>query len=111
MWPTLRLEAVRRAFRQDRLTLMRGAEISVDAGVPFLGTLLNALLLQVLEQRGAKVALDAAERFHREVGSSPLIEARHLHSLLGADFESVVRDHVVRHKAAAPHAAARSDFT
>lgn len=84
------------ALKAGRLTLVCGAGISVDAGIPVW----NQLLLQLLESMIERLSKDhslnlgcnAAEEFNKRHGASSLILGKYLKNNLGKDFGKKVRD-------------------
>src|SRR5437762_6379699 len=83
-------------LREGRLTLVCGASVSVEAGVPTWGALLIRLLESMMEQiskhRKLNINKQAATEFQRRYGSSSLILGKYLKNNLGRDFSKQVRD-------------------
>jgi hypothetical protein len=87
---------LREALRRGRLTLICGAGVSVQAGIPAWGDLLIRLLERMMERVAKTHALEldraAAAEFHRRYGSSSLILGKYLKNNLGRDFSRELRD-------------------
>lgn len=90
------LAALRSALRSGRLTLVCGAGVSVDAGIPEWNLLLLNLLESMIERLSRDHALNldrhAAEYLNRRHGASSLILGRYLKNNLGKDYVRKVRD-------------------
>jgi len=90
------IEKLREALRRGRLTLVCGAGISVEAGIPTWGDLLVRLLGTMMERISQDHSLDvgrkAAVEFQRRHGESPLILGKYLKNNLGRDFQREMRD-------------------
>jgi hypothetical protein len=88
--------ALAKALQTGRLTLVCGAGISVDAGIPVWSDLLLSLLDSMVEklskQHSIGLATGAAEEFHKRYGGSSLIIGKYLKNTLGKDFSKTVRD-------------------
>lgn len=72
------IEPLRQAFRAGRLTLVCGAGISMEAGLPGWDTLLNRLLLKLFERNDSPLSAELADAYQRQFAASPIILARHL---------------------------------
>lgn len=87
---------LREALRRGRLTLVCGAGVSVEAGIPTWGDLLIQLLGAMMERISKDHSLDvskkAAAEFQRRHGSSSLILGKYLKNNLGKDFQGEMRD-------------------
>lgn len=87
---------LREALRRGRLTLVCGAGVSVQAGIPAWGNLLIRLLERMIERiaKTHELHLDraAAAEFQRRYGSSSLILGKYLKNNLGRDFPRELRD-------------------
>lgn len=87
---------LREALRRGRLTLMCGAGVSVQAGIPAWGSLLIRLLERMMDRiaktHALKVGRKAAAEFHTRYGSSSLILGKYLKNNLGKDFQGELRD-------------------
>jgi hypothetical protein len=87
---------LREALRGGRLTLVCGAGVSVDAGIPAWGDLLIRLLGRMMERISKDHSLDvepkAADEFQRRHGASSLILGKYLKNNLGRDFQNEMRD-------------------
>lgn len=83
------------ALKQGRLTLVCGAGLSVEAGVPAWGDLLVKLLGTMMRRISEDHALDlgdgTAAAFHKRHGSSSLVLGKYLKNNLGRDFHEEVR--------------------
>ncbi|NOK07693.1 TIR domain-containing protein [Corallococcus exercitus] len=90
------LGKIREALRRGRLTLMCGAGVSVQAGIPVWGDLLIRLLERMIERIAKTHALKldrvAAAEFQRRYGASSLILGKYLKNNLGKDFPRELRD-------------------
>lgn len=90
------IEKLSEALRRGRLTLVCGAGISVEAGIPAWGDLLIKLLGKMMERISKNYSLDvgskAAEEFQRRQGASSLILGKYLKNNLGRDFQTEMRD-------------------
>lgn len=90
------LENLRSALRRGRLTLVCGAGVSVEAGIPAWGDLLIKLLEAMLERISKTHSLqldkEAAGEFHQRYGASSLILGKYLKNNLGREFSSQMRD-------------------
>ncbi|NVM75175.1 hypothetical protein FHW83_000955 [Duganella sp. SG902] len=88
--------ALAKALQTGRLTLVCGAGISVDAGIPMWSDLLLSLLDGMVEKLSKEhsigIATDAAKEFHKRYGGSSLIIGKYLKNSLGKDFSKMVRD-------------------
>jgi hypothetical protein len=87
---------LRAALRRGRLTLVCGAGVSVQAGIPSWGDLLFRLLGAMMERiskdHSLAVSKKAATEFQRRHGSSSLILGKYLKNNLGKDFQSEMRE-------------------
>jgi hypothetical protein len=87
---------LREALRAGRLTLVCGAGVSVEAGIPAWGDLLIRLLGRMMERISKDHSFDvepkAAAEFQRRHGASSLILGKYLKNNLGRDFHSEMRD-------------------
>jgi hypothetical protein len=90
------IEKLSDALRKGRLTLVCGAGISVEAGIPAWGDLLIRLLGTMMERISKDYSLDvgkkAAEEFQKRQGASSLILGKYLKNNLGRDFQNELRD-------------------
>jgi hypothetical protein len=90
------IEKLCESLRRGRLTLVCGAGISVEAGIPAWGDLLIRLLGTMMEHISKDYSLDvgkkAAAEFQRRQGASSLILGKYLKNNLGRDFQSEMRD-------------------
>lgn len=88
--------ALAKALQTGRLTLVCGAGISVDAGIPMWSDLLLSLLDSMVEKLSKEhsigIATGAAKEFHKRYGGSSLIIGKYLKNSLGKDFSKMVRD-------------------
>jgi hypothetical protein len=84
------------ALRRGRLTLVCGAGVSVQAGIPAWNDLLLKLLERMMEKIADNLSLDlgkrAAEEFQKRNGSSSLILGKYLKNILGNDFANEMRE-------------------
>jgi TIR domain/SIR2-like domain len=92
----IQISKLREALRKGRMTLVCGAGVSVEAGVPAWGELLIRLLDSMMERiskdHSLKLGETAAAEFHKRHGASSLILGKYLKNNLGRDFQSEVRD-------------------
>lgn len=92
---TAQIGRLREVLRQGRLTLVCGAGISVETGIPAWGDLLTRLLGTMLERLSQDHSLDvgrkAATEFQQRHGPSSLILGKYLKNNLGRDFQSEMR--------------------
>lgn len=90
------IEKLSEALQKGRLTLVCGAGISVEAGIPAWGNLLIKLLGKMMERISQDYSLDigkkAAEEFQRRQGASSLILGKYLKNNLGRDFQNEMRE-------------------
>jgi len=90
------VEKLRDALRRGRLTLVCGAGVSVQAGIPAWGDLLIRLLGAMMERISKDHSLDvgkkAAAEFQRRHGASSLILGKYLKNNLGKEFQSEMRE-------------------
>lgn len=93
---TAQTSALAKALQAGRLTLVCGAGISVDAGIPMWSDLLLSLLDSMVEKLSKEhsigIATGAAKEFHKRYGGSSLIIGKYLKNSLGKDFSKMVRD-------------------
>ncbi len=93
---------LRDELRRGRLTLVCGAGVSVEAGIPLWGELLVRLLRRMIDRIAAtqnvEVILDeeAAAEFDRRYDSSSLILGKYLKTNLGKEFLRELRDELYR---------------
>lgn len=91
------------ALRCGRLTLVCGAGVSVDAGIPAWNDLLICLLKSMIERiskdHSLNLGSNAAEEFNTRHGASALILGKYLKNNLGKDFGKKVRDSLYSAKA------------
>jgi len=84
------------SLKSGRLTLICGAGVSVDAGIPTWNQLMLKLLESLIERWSEDFSLnlgkDAAEEFNKRYGGSSLIVAKYLKNNLGKDFIKKVRE-------------------
>lgn len=89
-------EKLRETLRGGRLSLVCGAGVSVEAGVPAWGELLIRLLGRMMERiskdHSLRIEAKAAAEFQRRHESSSLILGKYLKINLGRDFQSEMRD-------------------
>lgn len=89
------VDKLREALRRGRLTLVCGAGVSVQAGIPAWGDLLIRLLGTMMERISKDHSLDvgkmAAAEFQRRHGASSLILGKYLKNNLGKDFQGEMR--------------------
>jgi hypothetical protein len=99
---------LRDALRRGRLTLVCGAGVSIQAGVPAWGDLLIRLLDTMMERISKDHSLDvgkkAAAEFQRRHGSSSLILGKYLKNNLGKDFPAEMREALYSSKPTTSHA-------
>lgn len=92
---TAQTSALAKALQTGRLTLVCGAGISVDAGIPMWNDLLLSLLDSMVEKLSKEhsigIAAGAAKEFHKRYGGSSLIIGKYLKNSLGKDFSKMVR--------------------
>lgn len=90
------VERLREALRRGRLTLVCGAGVSVEAGIPAWGDLLVRLLGTMMERiskhHSLVVERNTATEFQKQHGASSLILGKYLKNNLGRDFQSEMRD-------------------
>lgn len=90
------VDKLREALRRGRLTLVCGAGVSVQAGIPAWGDLLIRLLGAMMERISKDHSLDvgkkAAAEFQRRHGASSLILGKYLKNNLGKDFQVEMRE-------------------
>lgn len=88
--------ALAKALQTGRLTLVCGAGISVDAGIPMwsdlLLTLLDSMVEKLSKEHSIGTASGAAREFRKRYGGSSLIIGKYLKNSLGKDFSKMVRD-------------------
>lgn len=88
--------ALTKALQTGRLTLVCGAGISVDAGIPMwsdlLLTLLDSMVEKLSKEHSIGITTEAAKEFQRRYGGSSLIVGKYLKNTLGKDFPKTVRD-------------------
>lgn len=87
---------LRNALRAGRLTLVCGAGVSVDAGIPVWSELLLKLLKSMIDRLSNNHSLDlgenAAEEFNKKHGANSLILGKYLKNNLADDFSKEIRD-------------------
>jgi hypothetical protein len=87
---------LREALRRGRLTLVCGAGVSIEAGVPawndLLVRLLDAMMQRISKDRSIKVGEVVAAEFQKRHGASSLILGKYLKNNLGRDFQGEVRN-------------------
>jgi hypothetical protein len=90
------VRSLREALRKGRLSLVCGAGVSVEAGVPAWGDLLikllDAMMERISKDHSLKLGEKAAAEFQKRHGASSLILGKYLKNNLGRDFEGAVRD-------------------
>ena len=101
------VDKLREALRRGRLTLVCGAGVSVQAGIPAWGDLLILLLGAMMERISQDHSLDvgkktAAEFQQRHVASS-LILGKYLKNNLGKDFQGEMREALYSSKPTSSH--------
>lgn len=93
---TAQTSALAKALQTGRLTLVCGAGISVDAGIPMWSDLLLSLLDSMVEKLSKEhsigIVKGAAKEFHKRYSGSSLIVGKYLKNTLGKDFSKMVRD-------------------
>ena len=86
---------LREALRRGRLTVVCGAGISIEAGIPAWGDLLIRLLERMMDRiaKTHSLKLDAttATEFQDRYGASSLILGKYLRNNLGRDFKTELR--------------------
>jgi hypothetical protein len=84
---TVQTSALTKALQTGRLTLVCGAGISVDAGIPkwsdLLLSLLDGMVEKLSKEHSIAIATGAAEEFHKRYGDSSLIIGKYLKNSLG----------------------------
>lgn len=87
---------LREALRRGRLTLVCGAGVSLEAGIPIWRNLLIQLLRSMVERISKDISLDQADdpnlEFNELLETSPLILGKYLKNNLGSDFAVSLRD-------------------
>jgi hypothetical protein len=87
---------LREILRRGRLTLVCGAGVSIEAGIPAWGDLLVRLLSSMMKRISQTYSLNlgskAAVEFQKRNGGSSLILGKYLKNNLGNDFPTEVRD-------------------
>jgi hypothetical protein len=94
------LAHIRAALKEGRLSLMCGAGVSVDAGIPVWSELLDRLFEAMLERLSNRHRIglapgaepEAAPGFGKRPEASSLILGKYLKNNLGKDFATMVRD-------------------
>jgi len=87
------LRSLRDSHRRGRLTLVCGAGVSMDAGLPSWQALLVRLLDRVLAGYSTNLGRNAAVQFKEDYGaSSSLILGKYLKNNLGDDFANEIRE-------------------
>jgi hypothetical protein len=86
---------LRNGLRKGRLTLVCGAGVSIQAGIPDWSNLLVRLLERMMDRiskdHSLNIGKKAAAYFQRAHGSSSLILGKYLKNNLGRDFPSEMR--------------------
>jgi len=90
------LESLKSAYLEDQLVLFVGAGVSLASGLPSWESLLNRLIISLIDNNPSfKSLVDSREHlvelFKSEIPASPLITARILRDSLGNDFSDSVR--------------------
>ncbi len=89
-------EKLRESLRNGCLTLVCGAGISVEAGIPPWGELLIQLLGTMMERISKDYSLNtkrkAAAELQQQEGASSLILGKFIKNILGRDFQGKMRD-------------------
>lgn len=92
---SVQLGRLREALRRGRLTLICGAGVSVQAGIPTWGDLLVRLLERMMDRiakvHGIELDRMAATEFQKRYGASSLILGKYLKNNLGRDFARELR--------------------
>ena len=87
---------LRESLRRGRLTLICGAGVSVEAGIPAWGDLLirllDAMMERISKDYSLKLSRKAASEFHQRHGASSLILGKYLKNNLGRDFRTEMRN-------------------
>lgn len=82
-------------LRKGRLTLVCGAGVSIDAGVPawssLLLRLLEIMMKRISQGRSSDLNGELTGKFHSQNGASSLVLGKYLKNNLGNDFQSEVR--------------------
>jgi hypothetical protein len=91
------IRTLRDALQRGRLTLVCGAGVSIEAGIPAWGDLLVRLLDRMMEKLSKNLSLEIGKQtaieFQKTYGrSSSLILGKYLKNNLGEDFASETRD-------------------
>jgi hypothetical protein len=91
------IRTLREALQRGRLTLVCGAGVSIEAGIPAWGDLLVRLLDRMMEKLSKNLSLEIGKQtaieFQKTYGrSSSLILGKYLKNNLGEDFASETRD-------------------
>ncbi len=90
------VEKLREALRRGRLTLVCGAGVSVEAGIPawedLLIRLLGTMMERISKDHSLAVERKTATEFQQRHGASSLILGKYLKNNLGRDFQSEMRD-------------------
>ena len=90
------IQKLRSALQKGRLTLVCGAGISVQAGVPawesLLIRLLDAMMERISKDHSLNLGDDAASQFHQRYELSSLILGKYLKNVLGRDFQNEMRE-------------------
>ncbi|HEX6746421.1 MAG TPA: SIR2 family protein [Longimicrobium sp.] len=90
------IRKLREAFGRGRLTLVCGAGVSVEAGIPswrkLLVRLLRSMMHRIAETHALTLDDEAADEFDRRHGSSSLIVGKYLKNTLGNEFLRELRD-------------------
>jgi len=93
---TSQVNALKTTLRSGRLTLVCGAGLSVEAGIPVWNDLLLKLLEKMMEKLARAHSLDVAKltavKFQKYAGTSSLILGKYLKNFLKDDFPNEVRD-------------------
>ncbi len=94
------INALEDAYSKGNLTLVCGAGVSVEAGIPSWNVLLLELLKEMVSQlnKDNKLQLQkgAAEGLAQNIDLSPLIIGKYLKNTLGDDFATKVREHLYK---------------
>jgi hypothetical protein len=91
------IRTIRDALKRGRLTLVCGAGVSIEAGIPAWGDLLVRLLDRMMEKLSKNLSMEIGKQtaieFQKTYGrSSSLILGKYLKNNLGEDFASETRD-------------------
>jgi hypothetical protein len=90
------ISVLNQELRAGRLTLVCGAGVSIDAGIPswnsLLLKLLESMMIKISQNFAMKFSNNDANEFHKRYGPSALIIGKYLKTNLGNDFLPQLRD-------------------